>query len=92
MEGLYLIFSIGVNFAIENLPPYLHYLPLPLSDMIVFIYLIIVIVLGANDKSQLFLCLAIIILCFLGSLMNLAKHPSSTVQILGAEKALFRQV
>ena len=24
--------------------------------------------------------------------MNLAKHPSSTVQILGAEKALFRQV
>lgn len=27
---------------------------------------------------------------FLGSLLNLAKHPSSTVQILGAEKALFR--
>ncbi len=26
----------------------------------------------------------------LGSLLNLAKHPSSTVQILGAEKALFR--
>ena len=26
----------------------------------------------------------------LGSLMNLAKHPASTVQILGAEKALFR--
>ncbi|CAB3984772.1 nucleolar 58 [Paramuricea clavata] len=25
-----------------------------------------------------------------GSLVNLAKHPSSTVQILGAEKALFR--
>lgn len=25
-----------------------------------------------------------------GSLMNLAKHPSSTIQILGAEKALFR--
>ncbi|KAF1780213.1 NOSIC protein [Phytophthora cactorum] len=25
-----------------------------------------------------------------GSLMNLAKHPASTVQILGAEKALFR--
>merc|ERR1712066_197014 len=25
-----------------------------------------------------------------GSLMTLAKHPSSTVQILGAEKALFR--
>lgn len=25
-----------------------------------------------------------------GSLINLAKHPSSTVQILGAEKALFR--
>jgi len=25
-----------------------------------------------------------------GSLMNLAKHPSSTLQILGAEKALFR--
>lgn len=28
--------------------------------------------------------------CFVGSLLNLAKHPSSTVQILGAEKALFR--
>lgn len=26
----------------------------------------------------------------LGSLMNLAKYPASTVQILGAEKALFR--
>lgn len=25
-----------------------------------------------------------------GSLMNLAKHPASTIQILGAEKALFR--
>ena len=25
-----------------------------------------------------------------GSLLNLAKQPSSTVQILGAEKALFR--
>ena len=25
-----------------------------------------------------------------GSLMNLAKQPASTVQILGAEKALFR--
>merc|ERR1711862_339692 len=25
-----------------------------------------------------------------GSLMNLAKHPASTVQILGAEKSLFR--
>jgi RNA processing factor Prp31 len=24
--------------------------------------------------------------------MNLAKHPASTVQILGAEKALFRSV
>ena len=30
--------------------------------------------------------------CFTGSLLNLAKHPSSTVQILGAEKALFRLV
>ena len=29
-------------------------------------------------------------ICFIGSLMNLAKHPASTVQILGAEKALFR--
>lgn len=29
-------------------------------------------------------------LCFAGSLINLAKYPSSTVQILGAEKALFR--
>jgi len=26
----------------------------------------------------------------IGSLLNLAKHPASTVQILGAEKALFR--
>ena len=25
-----------------------------------------------------------------GSLMNFAKHPTSTVQILGAEKALFK--
>ena len=25
-----------------------------------------------------------------GSLMNLAKYPASTIQILGAEKALFR--
>lgn len=29
-------------------------------------------------------------LSLVGSLLNLAKHPSSTVQILGAEKALFR--
>lgn len=29
-------------------------------------------------------------LFFAGSLVNLAKHPASTVQILGAEKALFR--
>ena len=29
-------------------------------------------------------------ICPVGSLMNLAKHPASTVQILGAEKALFR--
>ena len=29
-------------------------------------------------------------LCLIGSLLNLAKHPASTVQILGAEKALFR--
>lgn len=27
---------------------------------------------------------------FEGSLLNLAKHAASTVQILGAEKALFR--
>lgn len=27
---------------------------------------------------------------YVGSLLNLAKHPASTVQILGAEKALFR--
>lgn len=33
-----------------------------------------------------------LLLChlFLGSLLNLAKHPASTVQLLGAEKALFR--
>jgi nucleolar protein 58 len=30
------------------------------------------------------------LLAHAGSLMNLAKHPASTVQILGAEKALFR--
>lgn len=30
------------------------------------------------------------ILCLLGSVINLAKNPSSTLQILGAEKALFR--
>lgn len=29
-------------------------------------------------------------LIFSGSILNLAKHPASTVQILGAEKALFR--
>ena len=34
--------------------------------------------------------MAIVWFNFVGSLMNLAKHPSSTVQILGAEKALFR--
>lgn len=35
--------------------------------------------------------LKLVILCYdVGSLLNLAKHPSSTVQILGAEKALFR--
>ncbi len=27
-----------------------------------------------------------------GSLLNLAKHPASTVQILGAEKALFKVI
>lgn len=34
----------------------------------------------------------LLLLChlFLGSLLNLAKHPASTVQLLGAEKALFR--
>lgn len=31
-----------------------------------------------------------VIVSHLGSLLNLAKHPASTVQILGAEKALFR--
>ena len=33
-----------------------------------------------------------LLVTYAGSLMNLAKHPSSTVQILGAEKALFRFV
>lgn len=34
----------------------------------------------------------LLLLCYLllGSLLNLAKHPASTVQLLGAEKALFR--
>ena len=42
-------------------------------------------------KSPCHLLLSRIIFCPLaGSLLNLAKHPSSTVQILGAEKALFR--
>jgi len=36
------------------------------------------------------ICIKFYIYLLLGSLMNLAKHPSSTVQILGAEKALFR--
>ena len=27
-----------------------------------------------------------------GSLINLAKYPSSTIQILGAEKALFKAI
>ena len=30
------------------------------------------------------------LICHAGSLMNLAKYPASTIQILGAEKALFR--
>ena len=38
-------------------------------------------------QSSLIRCTVYIIV---GSLMNLAKHPASTVQILGAEKALFR--
>jgi nucleolar protein 56 len=32
------------------------------------------------------------LICHAGSLTNLAKYPASTVQILGAEKALFRYV
>lgn len=35
-------------------------------------------------------CAHVSFVFFKGSLLNLAKHPSSTVQILGAEKALFR--
>jgi len=27
-----------------------------------------------------------------GSLINLAKYPASTIQILGAEKALFKAI
>ena len=30
------------------------------------------------------------LICQAGSLTNLAKYPASTIQILGAEKALFR--
>jgi len=30
------------------------------------------------------------LICQAGSLVNLAKYPASTIQILGAEKALFR--
>ncbi|MFY3768121.1 hypothetical protein ACOS82_27430, partial [Escherichia coli] len=30
------------------------------------------------------------LLCHAGSLMGLAKSPASTIQLLGAEKALFR--
>eukprot|EP01133_Synstelium_polycarpum_P018235 gene18235-21817_t len=32
------------------------------------------------------------LICKAGSLMNLAKYPASTIQILGAEKALFRAI
>ena len=42
-----------------------------------------------KSLAYLFCCLNLIF-TFLGSLLNLAKQPSSTVQILGAEKALFR--
>jgi nucleolar protein 58 len=38
----------------------------------------------------LFKMLRILCVWSSGSLINLAKHPASTVQILGAEKALFR--
>ena len=31
-------------------------------------------------------------ICHAGSLVNLAKCPASTVQILGAEKALFKAI
>lgn len=40
---------------------------------------------SCSSDRLLFLCHLL-----LGSLLNLAKHPASTVQILGAEKALFR--
>lgn len=39
---------------------------------------------SATSRSRVALCFVT------GSLLNLAKHPASTVQILGAEKALFR--
>jgi nucleolar protein 58 len=32
------------------------------------------------------------LICHAGSLVNLAKCPASTVQILGAEKALFKAI
>jgi len=31
-----------------------------------------------------------VIICFIGSLVNVAKMPASTIQLCGAEKALFR--
>jgi snoRNA binding domain, fibrillarin len=39
---------------------------------------------------EIILIIPTCVACILGSLINLAKHPASTVQILGAEKALFR--
>ena len=44
---------------------------------------------GLQRVKKLILSLYLYIY-FSGSLLNLAKHPASTVQILGAEKALFR--
>ena len=43
-------------------------------------------------KCNIFYNIATLVCSPTGSLLNLAKHPSSTVQILGAEKALFRLV
>lgn len=42
-----------------------------------------------NTRMYFHLFLSVL-LSLSGSMLNLAKHPASTVQILGAEKALFR--
>jgi len=48
--------------------------------------------LTSTQNSTLVLQVGARLISHAGSLINLAKQPASTVQILGAEKALFRCV